>query len=83
MTAAPDGTDTVPDPAADPDAGAVTQPDRIDPPDLTIVTGAGGWLGRALVDHLVRDGGPYARPSQPPAPVTIVRSGGSMRSVTA
>ena len=30
------------------------------PTDLTIVTGAGGWLGRALVDHLVRDGGPYA-----------------------
>ena len=36
--------------------------DRVDPPDLTIVTGAGGWLGRALVDHLVREGGPYSRP---------------------
>ena len=60
MTAAPDGTDPS-GPAAEPDA-AVTRPDRIDPPDLTIVTGAGGWLGRALVDHLVRDGGPYARP---------------------
>jgi len=34
----------------------------VDPPDVTIVTGAGGWLGRALVDHLTRDDGPYARP---------------------
>lgn len=33
-----------------------------DPPDVTIVTGAGGWLGRAIVDHLTRDGGPYSRP---------------------
>ena len=62
MTAAPDGTEAVPDPAAEPVAGGFPRPDRIDPPDLTIVTGAGGWLGRALVDHLVRDGGPYARP---------------------
>jgi len=25
---------------------------RVRPPDTTIVTGAGGWLGRALLDHL-------------------------------
>jgi nucleoside-diphosphate-sugar epimerase len=40
---------------------APVHPRRIEPPDLTIITGAGGWLGRALVDHLVRAGGPYAR----------------------
>jgi nucleoside-diphosphate-sugar epimerase len=30
----------------------------IEPPDLTIVTGAAGWLGRALVDHLTRSARP-------------------------
>ena len=39
-------------------------PDRIDPPDVTIVTGAAGWLGRALVHHLSRADGPYARPGR-------------------
>ena len=39
-------------------------PDRIHPPDVTIVTGAAGWLGRALVDHLSRAEAPYARPGQ-------------------
>jgi nucleoside-diphosphate-sugar epimerase len=34
---------------------------RIEPPDVTIVTGAAGWLGRALVDHLSRPEGPYGR----------------------
>lgn len=34
----------------------------IAPPDVTIVTGAGGWLGRALVHHLTSAAGPYARP---------------------
>ena len=37
---------------------------RLDPPDVTIVTGAGGWLGRALVDHLVRADGPFTRPGR-------------------
>jgi nucleoside-diphosphate-sugar epimerase len=36
----------------------------LDPPDVTIVTGAGGWLGRALVDHLVRADGPFTRPGR-------------------
>jgi nucleoside-diphosphate-sugar epimerase len=31
-------------------------PERIAPPDLTVVTGAAGWLGRALVHHLTRSG---------------------------
>jgi nucleoside-diphosphate-sugar epimerase len=35
---------------------------RIEPPDVTIVTGAAGWLGRALVDHLSRPEGPFSRP---------------------
>lgn len=34
----------------------------IEAPELTIVTGAGGWLGRALLHHLTSDAGPYARP---------------------
>ena len=59
MTAAPDVTDTVRDPAVGRPSGRGRRGRvAIDPPDLTIVTGAGGWLGRALVDHLVRDGGP-------------------------
>jgi uncharacterized protein YbjT (DUF2867 family) len=36
--------------------------ERIAPPDVTIVTGAAGWLGRALVDHLSRPDGPFTRP---------------------
>jgi nucleoside-diphosphate-sugar epimerase len=35
---------------------------RLDPPDTTVVTGAAGWLGRALVDHLTRAHGRYSRP---------------------
>jgi nucleoside-diphosphate-sugar epimerase len=42
----------------------------IAPPELTIVTGAGGWLGRALLDHLLRADGPYARPGRVRALVT-------------
>jgi nucleoside-diphosphate-sugar epimerase len=42
----------------------------LDPPDVTIVTGAGGWLGRALGDHLTRPGGPYFRPGRLRALVT-------------
>ena len=34
----------------------------LEPPDTTIVTGAAGWLGRALLDHLRRPEGPFARP---------------------
>ena len=37
-------------------------PERITPPDVTVVTGAAGWLGRALVDHLSRPEGPFTRP---------------------
>ncbi len=48
-------------------------PATIEPPDVTIVTGAAGWLGRALVDHLTRDEGPYARPGTVRA---LVHTGG-------
>jgi nucleoside-diphosphate-sugar epimerase len=41
----------------------------VDPPDVTIVTGAAGWLGRALLDHLLGDG-PHARPGRVRALVT-------------
>lgn len=34
----------------------------IDPPDVTVVTGAAGWLGRALVAALTDEDGPWARP---------------------
>ena len=34
---------------------------RIDPPDVTVITGAAGWLGRALVDHFTRPDGSYTR----------------------
>jgi nucleoside-diphosphate-sugar epimerase len=40
-----------------------------DPPDITIVTGAAGWLGRALLDHLL-GAGPHGRPSRVRALVT-------------
>ena len=40
----------------------MTAPTRIEPPGITVVTGAAGWLGRALVDHLARAEGPYTRP---------------------
>jgi nucleoside-diphosphate-sugar epimerase len=36
-------------------------PAPIAEPDVTIVTGASGWLGRALVDHLTRESSPYHR----------------------
>jgi nucleoside-diphosphate-sugar epimerase len=41
-----------------------------EPPDVTVVTGSAGWLGRALVDHLTRGDGPYARPGRVRALVT-------------
>lgn len=31
-------------------------------PDATVITGAAGWLGRALVHHLASDIGTYSRP---------------------
>ncbi|MFV0306257.1 MAG: NAD-dependent epimerase/dehydratase family protein [Desertimonas sp.] len=34
----------------------------IDNPDVTVVTGAAGWLGRAVVAALTADGGTWARP---------------------
>ncbi len=40
------------------------------PPDITIVTGAAGWLGRALVAALTDDDGPYGRPGRVRALVT-------------
>jgi nucleoside-diphosphate-sugar epimerase len=39
-------------------------------PDITIVTGAAGWLGRAVLDHLTREDGPHARPGRVRALVT-------------
>jgi len=41
----------------------------VEPPDVTIVTGAAGWLGRALVDQLLGDG-PHGRPGRVRALVT-------------
>jgi nucleoside-diphosphate-sugar epimerase len=40
----------------------VTPGARVAPPDVTVVTGAAGWLGRALVEHLSDPSGQYARP---------------------
>lgn len=45
-------------------------PETLAPPDVTVVTGAAGWLGRALVDHLVRPDGPWSRPGTVRALVT-------------
>ena len=42
----------------------------IDPPDVTVVTGAAGWLGRALVDHLAATTGRTRRPGRVRALVT-------------
>ena len=44
--------------------------DRREPPDVTVVTGSAGWLGRALLDHLTGDDGPHARPGRVRALVT-------------
>jgi nucleoside-diphosphate-sugar epimerase len=41
----------------------------VDPPDITVVTGAAGWLGRALLDQLLGDG-PRGRPGRVRALVT-------------
>jgi len=41
-----------------------------EPTDTTIVTGAAGWLGRALLDHLTRADGPHSRPGRVRALVT-------------
>ena len=61
-------------------AGAADdRPHRSTPPDVTIVTGAGGWLGRALVDHLTRPDGPYA----PPRPGAGARDVGRRRAALA
>jgi nucleoside-diphosphate-sugar epimerase len=43
---------------------------RIELPDVTVVTGAAGWLGRALVDHFSRADGPHSRPGRVRALVT-------------
>jgi nucleoside-diphosphate-sugar epimerase len=43
---------------------------RVELPDVTVVTGAAGWLGRALVDHFSRADGPYSRPGRVRALVT-------------
>jgi nucleoside-diphosphate-sugar epimerase len=40
----------------------VTPRARVVPPDVTVVTGAAGWLGRALVEHVTDPSGQYARP---------------------
>ena len=49
----------------------MTLPGR-EPPELTIVTGAAGWLGRALVTQLTDGTGPYHRPG---AVRALVRDG--------
>jgi nucleoside-diphosphate-sugar epimerase len=45
-------------------------PDRLDPPDTTVVTGAAGWLGRALVTQLTTPDGRFGRPGVVRALVT-------------
>jgi len=40
----------------------VSVPTRISPPDVTVVTGATGWLGRALVAGLTDATSPWCRP---------------------
>jgi len=37
-------------------------PTRHEPPELTLVTGAGGWLGRALLAHLTDEASVHHRP---------------------
>jgi nucleoside-diphosphate-sugar epimerase len=44
--------------------------DRIDPPDTTVVTGAAGWLGRALISQLTTPEGRFGRPGVVRALVT-------------
>jgi nucleoside-diphosphate-sugar epimerase len=44
--------------------------DRLDPPDTTVVTGAAGWLGRALVTQLTTPEARFARPGAVRALVT-------------
>jgi nucleoside-diphosphate-sugar epimerase len=39
-------------------------------PDVTVVTGAAGWLGRALLDHFTRPGGEHQRAGRIRALVT-------------
>jgi nucleoside-diphosphate-sugar epimerase len=52
--------------------------DRIDPPDVTIVTGAAGWLGQALVEHLTAADGPFGRPGRVRA---LVRDAGDVEGL--
>jgi nucleoside-diphosphate-sugar epimerase len=47
-----------------------SRPVRVSPPDVTVITGAAGWLGRALVDHFTRLDGPHSRPGRIRALVT-------------
>lgn len=42
----------------------MVEPSRRDSPDLTIVTGAAGWFGRAFVAALLDRDGPYSRPGR-------------------
>ena len=44
--------------------------DRIDPPDTTVITGAAGWLGRALLNDLTTPKGRFGRPGVVRALVT-------------
>ena len=69
-------------PALHRDGQAVTAgpQERIAPPDVTVVTGAAGWLGRALVDHLSRPDGPFSRPGTVRALVAIPRTSPSSSS---
>ncbi len=53
----------------------------LDPPDTTIVTGAAGWLGRALIDHLRRPEGPFARPGRVRALVRTAGEAGELATV--
>ena len=55
--------------------------ERIDPPDVTVVTGAAGWLGRALIDHLTRADGPHARPGVVRALVTTPADAEALASI--
>ncbi|MET0143709.1 MAG: NAD(P)-dependent oxidoreductase [Ilumatobacteraceae bacterium] len=52
-----------------------------DAPDVTVVTGAAGWLGRALVDQLTRPGGRWSRPGRVRALVTSPAEATAMAAI--
>ena len=56
--------------------------DDISLPSATVITGAAGWLGRALVHHLATDAGTYQREGLIRALVLDEREAASVRAVS-